>query len=249
MNHLFSKHISEIGQQKEPIKKFAKGNVLPQERTSIDLSATLFSQGTIGAGREDFWIINVDKNGTNRWKPLGLKSEFADLKDNSLWVFDGVGEIKFCLNKTFEYDTSFIENFFLVIENNLNNLEVQIDLKGIFGIRKIGFEKRNANDVFNYITNQIYQNEKALTESVLIKFLDSFMPSQTENKIPITSKLNSFLTSIAEIINLGFSLQSKIYKDTFSAVNLSTIDSAYFNLLSLSQNQTQSTSNNLLTPT
>ena len=248
MNHLFSKHISEIGQQKEPIKKFAKGNVVPQKRTSIDQSATLFSQGTIGAGRDDFWIINVDKNGTNRWKPLGLKSEFADLKDNSLWVFDGVGEIKFCLNQRFEYDTSFIENFFLVIENNLSNLEVQIDLKGIFGIRKIGFEKRNANDVFNYITNQIYQNEKALTESKLIEFLDSFMPSQTENKIPITSKLNSFLTSIAEIINLGFSLQSKIYKDTFSAVNLSTIDSAYFNLLSLSQNQTQSTSNNLLTP-
>ena len=250
MNHLFSKHISEIGQQKEPIKKFAKGNVVPQKRTSIDESATNYLKGVIGAGREDFWIINVDKNGINRWKPLGLKSEFEYLKNNSLWVFDGVGEIKFCLNKRFEYDTSFVENFFLVIKNNLNDEEIQIDFKGFFGIRKIGFEKRNANDVFNYITNQIYQNEKALTESILVGFLDSIMPSETENKIPITSKLNSFLRSIAEIINLGFSLQSKIYKDTFSAVNLSTIDTtAYFNLLSLSQNQTQSTSNNLLTPT
>ena len=98
MNHLFSKHISEIGQQKEPIKKFAKGNVVPQKRTSIDESATNYLKGVIGAGREDFWIINVDKNGINRWKPLGLKSEFEYLKNNSLWVFDGVGEIKFCLN-------------------------------------------------------------------------------------------------------------------------------------------------------
>ena len=202
MNHLFSKHINEIGQQKEPIKKFAKGNVVPQKRTSIDQSATLFGQGTIGAGREDFWIINVDKNGTNRWKPLGLKSEFADLKNNSLWVFDGRREIKFCLNKRFEYDTSFVDNFFLVIENNLNKLEIEIDLKSIFGIRKIGLNNRNANDVFKYITNQIYLTYKALTKSKLIEFIDSFMPSETENKIPITSKLNSFLTSIAEIINL-----------------------------------------------
>ena len=235
MNHLFSKHINEIGQQKEPIKKFAKGNVVPQKRTSIDQSATLFGQGTIGAGREDFWIINVDKNGTNRWKPLGLKSEFADLKNNSLWVFDGRREIKFCLNKRFEYDTSFVDNFFLVIENNLNKLEIEIDLKGIFGTRKIGLNNRNANDVFKYITNEIYKNEKELTESKLIEFLDSFMPSQTENKVLIADKLAYFLVTISEIINLGFAFQNKIYQQTFSSVNLSTIDSAFDKLNSLNQ--------------
>ena len=229
MNNLFSKHINEIGQQKEPIKKFAKGNVVPQKRTSIDESATNYFNGTIGVGREDFWIINVDKNGTNRWKPLGLKSKFADLKNNSLWVFDGAGVIQFCLNENFRYDTGSIFNFNLRLENNLNDEEIKIDFKGVFGIHKIGFSNSpTANNIFDFIVGKIEETYRLLSKGELDKTLNSFMPSQTENKLyPITDKLFAFLISISEVINLGLALQEKIYKDAFSSVTLFTIDSGY----------------------
>ena len=67
----------------------------------------------------------------------------------------------------------------------------------------------------------------------------------TENKVLIADKLAYFLVTISEIINLGFAFQNKIYQQTFSSVNLSTIDSAFDKLNSLNQ----STRNNLLTPT
>ena len=62
MKNLFAKHISEIGENQQHISKYAKGNIVPQKRMSIDKSATLFNVGDIGVGREDFWIIKADKN-------------------------------------------------------------------------------------------------------------------------------------------------------------------------------------------
>lgn len=110
MKNLFAKHISEIGENQQHISKYAKGNIVPQKRMSIDKSATLFNVGDIGVGREDFWIIKADKNNRNSWKPLGLKNLFSELQGNSFqWIFWGEGTIVFELNKKFEknYSPSF----------------------------------------------------------------------------------------------------------------------------------------------
>jgi hypothetical protein len=243
MKNLFAQHISEIGQKTKTLQKYAKGNVIPQTRMSIDQSATLFNQGTIGAGREDFWIIAVDKNGTNRWKPLQLKDEFAKLKRTSFWVFDGTNDINFCINKEYQFKTSGINNFYLSVSNNLTKLEIEINFKGFFGLKlkNIGVEGRNANTIFSYVVEQINENGNVQ------QFLDKFMPKVDENGIDIIyssgNNIETFLYEIASIIDLAFSLQNKIYKQVDSSVNLSSIKNAY-ELLKLSATNNP---NNLLT--
>jgi hypothetical protein len=107
MKNLFAQHISEIGENKQHIKKFAKGNVVPQKRMSVDASATKFNVGAIAVGREDFWVIRVDKNNRKSWRPLGLKVIFSELQANSSqWIFYGEGRIVFELNKKFEKNYS-----------------------------------------------------------------------------------------------------------------------------------------------
>jgi L-lactate utilization protein LutC len=123
MKNLFAQHISEIGENKQHIKKFAKGNVVPQTRMSIDASATKYNIGDIGVGREDFWIIKEDKNKRKSWRPLRLESIFSDLQDKSTqWIFWGEGRIVFELNKKFEKNYS--PTFNVSIHNTANGLKL-----------------------------------------------------------------------------------------------------------------------------
>jgi hypothetical protein len=160
MKNLFAQHISEIGENKQHIKKFAKGNIVPNKRMSVDKSATIFDVGDIAVGREDFWIIKADKNNRNSWKPLGLKDIFAELKSSVYqWIFYGEGTIVFELNKKWEKNWS--PTFNVGIFNDSNGLTFRTLWKDyVITGNVLYIWETLAEDLENYlVTNEIDVSE------------------------------------------------------------------------------------------
>lgn len=250
MNHLFSKHISEIGQQKEPIKKFAKGNVVPQKRLSLDVSATLFNKGDIGAGREDFWIIGVDKNGTKTWKPLGLKYDFKFFKEQTLMVFDGSEVISFCINKDFVFNPTLKNGIGINIYNLLGNT-ISLDLVNP-PLGGIGCTGNTADGMYTYIANLI-------DDSDMYSYIENAMPDAFEDgtitpfdflKNPSERKLKTFFYYLRLLIEFALKVNAKYYSTPLSQISTKAENKVNEDLIKnyLMKLQTESTSNNLLTP-
>ena len=252
MNHLFSKHISEIGQQKEPIKKFAKGNVVPQKRLSLDVSATLFNKGDIGAGREDFWIIGVDKNGTKTWKPLGLKDDFKLFKEKTLMVFDGSQTISFCMNKNFVLDRN-LKNGICINIYNLAGYSITLEFVSprLGGLQCAGM---TADEMYTSFAKEIDDNN-------VYSYIENAMPDEFEDgtidttfdflKNPSERKLRTFFHYLRLLVEFAYKIENKYYKTTKSQISSKAENKVNEDLIKnyLMKLQTQSTINNLLTPT
>ena len=251
MNHLFSKHISEIGQQKEPIKKFAKGNVVPQKRLSLDVSATLFNKGDIGAGREDFWIIGVDKNGTKTWKPLGLKDDFKLFKEETLMVFDGSQTISFCINKNFVLDQN-LKNGICINIYNLASYSITLEFVNprLGGLQCAGM---TADEMYTSFAKKIDDNnEYSFIENAMPDAFEDGTIDTTYNYLKNSSerKLKTFFYYLRLLVEFAYKIENKYYKTTKSQISSKAENKVNEDLIKnyLMKLQTQSTINNLLTP-
>ena len=219
MKNLFAQHISEIGENKQHIKKFAKGNIVPNKRMSVDVSATIFDVGDIAVGREDFWIIKADKNNRNSWKPLGLKDVFAELKSSQRqWIFYGEGTIIFELNK--KWEKNWYPTFNVGIFNDSNRLTFRTFWKDYSIAGSVhNIWSTLAEDLENYlVTNEIDVSE--------------FISEKTENGntyIPqvYTTPIEALVWELALLLERVVMIQNKAngiyYATTLSYTEISEV--------------------------
>ena len=231
MKNLFAQHISEIGENKQPIKKFAKGNVVPQTRMSIDASATNFKIGDIGVGREDFWVIRADKNNRNSWKPLGLKDNFRKLKDERLWIFWGEGRIVFELNKKFEKNYS--PTFNVGIFNDLNVLTISTYWKN-YKVNNYG----KIQDLWISLTNDLEKHIENID-------VEQIVPDKWEDGTDYTFKdpIKALVWELGLLLEKIYDIQNKANKTAYwGTLTYSEIDNVANRIFQNNQSLSQSNS-------